>query len=538
MKENEKDTNRKPNIAHDAQSNPPAQDSISVFLKDEEHDFFTIQPTQTSLHTPIPIEDTDQGTLSTFLEPDEQRFFHSATRPTVASDMHRDNLEHFLNIEERRFFSPDATTPIEETTNLNPPSQAPPTESSTHTPIPEEHTLPTDPPRMQPTLQHTPDLVHPKSQQGKQEPEPTIPTQGIDAEHAHSTNLQIKAISTQRKNYSESAKYPILQKTDRSSGALSVLNDHSITQETKRIQKHAQGSSFLNVKTEYRPYTKNRSMLRPIHAIHADLLIDIPHIGGGIPLPVNHPHTSTHATPTQIRAYRTLTPRSSADPHNPPSTHIHAHTSSIIRRKSIVRYHSQLNPKNIAPLLISIVKTERNGSATTSKQTYRSPEQQSWHADPHSHFIRIVPILPGCLVSPPETIVHLHQEVAEAEFWITPLTKGDLQRSARIQIWHENTLKDEINIPTRIATQLPCILLFVAAVCFAVLGLLLKTYDMHMTPPQNHSFTALYSSIPFLFGKAILPLSACAALSAWLCYLWRKPKQGKYIEKLLSQELS
>ncbi|MCB9637970.1 MAG: hypothetical protein H6727_03585 [Myxococcales bacterium] len=125
----------------------------------------------------------------------------------------------------------------------------------------------------------------------------------------------------------------------------------------------------------------------------------------------------------------------------------------VLRRKGVVRYYEQMNPQKIFPLLVSIIQAEMYIKIPDLPRVKQAESEKVLEIKENSPYVRLVPVIPGCIISPPEAVVDVRKEKVDTEFWVSPQAEGDLRRSARVQVWHEGVLKDEIPIPTRVRTQ-------------------------------------------------------------------------------------
>ena len=160
-----------------------------------------------------------------------------------------------------------------------------------------------------------------------------------------------------------------------------------------------------------------------------------------------------------------------------------------------------------------------------------------------SPLVRIVPVIPGCLISPPEIVVDVRKEKVDAEFRVAPQAEGDLREFARIQLWHEGALKDEIPIPCRVRTQTLTRLMSYSSVLTSFSGALLDTYGKSIPVLQSSegqdggAAGALIRGLVSMLSSSGVWLGLFFFLVAVGCYFWLRPKRGDVIEKFLNTEL-
>jgi hypothetical protein len=214
----------------------------------------------------------------------------------------------------------------------------------------------------------------------------------------------------------------------------------------------------------------------------------------------------------------------------------------ILRRKGVVRAYTQMNPGKIFPLLVSIIEAELYIKLPDIPTVQQIESDRVMEIKETSPMVRIVPVLPGCIISPPEAVVDVRKPKIDTEFWIAPQSEGDLRRSARIQIWHEGILKDEISIPCRVRKQTLTRIASYSSVFSSLTGAILETYGKDLTETSGKGDASSILSIALhqlvtLLSSSGLWLGLFFLLSALLCYLWLKPKRGDDIEKFLSTDL-
>ncbi len=218
--------------------------------------------------------------------------------------------------------------------------------------------------------------------------------------------------------------------------------------------------------------------------------------------------------------------------------------AKVLRRKGVVRNYTQMNPGKIFPLLVSIVEAELYIKIPDLPQVQQVESEQVLEIKESSPYVRIVPVLPGCLVSPPEAVVDVRKEKVDVEFWVAPQAEGDLTRSARIQIWHDGTLKDEIPIPCQVVTQTLTKIASYTSVFSSFGGAVLETYGPQLKTSTNTFQSEAPSLVSFALQKVVSLLSSSGIwlglfflTIAFFCYLWLRPKRGDIIERFLSTEI-
>lgn len=216
----------------------------------------------------------------------------------------------------------------------------------------------------------------------------------------------------------------------------------------------------------------------------------------------------------------------------------------VLRRKGVVRNYTQMNPGKVFPLLVSIVEADLYIKIPDLPNVQQVESDKVLTIKETSPFVRIVPVMPGCLISPPEAVVDVRKEKVDIEFWVAPQAEGDLTRSARVQVWHEGLLKDEIPIPCKVVTQTLTKIASYSSVFSSLLGAVFETYGHKLSPDPKVLDTDQAGLLSFLLQKTVGLLSSSGIwlglfflLTAFGCYLWLRPKRGDVIERFLTTDL-
>lgn len=215
----------------------------------------------------------------------------------------------------------------------------------------------------------------------------------------------------------------------------------------------------------------------------------------------------------------------------------------VLRRKGVVRSYTQMNPGKIFPLLVSIVEAEMYIKLPDLPDVQQVESDQVLEIKESSPYVRIVPVIPGCLISPPEMVVDVREKKVDVEFRVAPQAEGDLREFARVQLWHEELLKDEIPIPCRIRTQTLTRFMSYSSVLTSFAGALLDTYGQNIPALQASGqdnggmVGAILRGFVSMLSSSGLWLGFFFFLVALGCYWWLRPKRGDVIEKFLTTDL-
>jgi hypothetical protein len=212
-----------------------------------------------------------------------------------------------------------------------------------------------------------------------------------------------------------------------------------------------------------------------------------------------------------------------------------------LRRKGVVRYYTRMNLNRIFPLLVSIIEAALYIKIPDLPKVSQVESDKVMEIKETSPYVRLIPVLPGCIISPPECVVDVRSEKVDAEFRIAPQSEGDLREFARVEIWHEGQRKDSIPIPCVVRTQLLTKIASSCAVISSVSGAFLEAYVGNApvaSAPAGQSFAAtIAKKFVVLLGSSGLWLGLFFLVAAFLCYLWLRPRRGDIIEKFLTTEI-
>jgi hypothetical protein len=211
-----------------------------------------------------------------------------------------------------------------------------------------------------------------------------------------------------------------------------------------------------------------------------------------------------------------------------------------LRRKGVVRYYRQMNPHKLFPLLVSIIDAQRYIKHTDLPGVTHAESDTALTIQQKSPRVRIVPILPGCTIYPPELEVDVRSEKVDAEFWLTPQVEGDLRNSARVQIWYQGELQDQIPIPCQIRAQTLTKISAFFSVISPVTGAFLENYGTQAANNGEGKLGAggyVLQKLLSLLSSSGIWIGIFFLLIAFLCYLWLRPKRGDDVEQFLKTDL-
>ncbi|MCG3218496.1 MAG: hypothetical protein H7643_05840, partial [Candidatus Heimdallarchaeota archaeon] len=112
--------------------------------------------------------------------------------------------------------------------------------------------------------------------------------------------------------------------------------------------------------------------------------------------------------------------------------------TTIIQRETMISYYERMHIWKTFPLEIIISSEEIRATVVKNIARVKSKLEVEVEAD-EKPIVRIVPIFPGCLISPNDAYVDLDDDFSQTVFYLTPTTIG--KHKAKVEFW-----KDEYKI--------------------------------------------------------------------------------------------
>lgn len=201
-----------------------------------------------------------------------------------------------------------------------------------------------------------------------------------------------------------------------------------------------------------------------------------------------------------------------------------------LKRKSTVRYYSQMNPFKAYPMSValskeSIKKVKLDHVVQTEGRKMIEVAKEKTEVSVH-------PCLSGCLVSPASITIDVTPEHATAEFWVTPVVEGDI--SGWVDIVYQGKTVDKIPLTTRSVKQTIAKVGAAGAVLSPLLSFVLDGLQWNMKGFGNMLHQMQGASINLLLVGGVLMLLFVG--TGVFFYLRNKPKEAEIIEKFFTME--
>ncbi|TNE48478.1 MAG: hypothetical protein EP343_15415 [Deltaproteobacteria bacterium] len=195
---------------------------------------------------------------------------------------------------------------------------------------------------------------------------------------------------------------------------------------------------------------------------------------------------------------------------------------------------------------MSVVKTfKQMNLGKVHELSVRIESQKAKPWDPNSipdisPFLRVVPVLPGCMVSPQEAVLDVRNPKVQTEFWVVPLAPVNRVDAAVIQIWHAGIPKDSIPIPCNVRSQAPTWVAGVASTLSFLIGFFFTMFgpkanvvtqsDSSLVSHVYQQSITVFAQYGFWFGFFFL-------FAAGLSYYLLRPQTNPTIHYVLSDKI-
>jgi hypothetical protein len=213
-------------------------------------------------------------------------------------------------------------------------------------------------------------------------------------------------------------------------------------------------------------------------------------------------------------------------------TEVEVEVEVELRRRTTVRYYTQMNPARLFPLLVclskeTIKKVVLQGVAQVeSKQTFAIKKENP--------VVTIEPHLPGCLVTPAAVDVDVTPRLVETRFTVAPLVEGTID-DARIDIRYLGRVIDSVPLSIRVTKQ-------TVAKVSAAFGLASPVFSQ-IAKAIGKGDLGFLDWIRKLSETAGGPTNlgwiaagTCAVL-AGVFYLWNRPKEATPVDHFFDFEV-
>lgn len=197
----------------------------------------------------------------------------------------------------------------------------------------------------------------------------------------------------------------------------------------------------------------------------------------------------------------------------------------VLRKKCTLEYYASMHTGPIFPLIVSLDSIEQSVRLSESQSNEQKAQASASTPTQTPQKIRLLPVFPGCLVSPSYVDVAVGIERTEHTFWIAPQSFGDLSQSARMQIWLKDELQDELPLSTQLNSRK---WMYGAGSLSVVLFLLALV--LLLTPSSD----ALGESLGQTFAFLLFGVSAVSSVCTGWLYHTTRAQKGPKVERVLA----
>ncbi len=202
-----------------------------------------------------------------------------------------------------------------------------------------------------------------------------------------------------------------------------------------------------------------------------------------------------------------------------------------LERHSLVSYYNKMNPYKNFELQVKVTErrvkvTEKpkirhvRGMLTVEKEEKEIP------------LVRVVPVFPGCLVTPREADINIEDPKQKLKFFITPLALGDVP--GRVEFWYKGRRISIVETPAKVKSQTTTKIMAVLGAFFGASPFMLELMGVDLNEnirqkliewsqkyyPEIEDFIQTEFILLFEMGLFMLLLGA-----AFVLFQWRKPQK-------------
>jgi hypothetical protein len=194
-------------------------------------------------------------------------------------------------------------------------------------------------------------------------------------------------------------------------------------------------------------------------------------------------------------------------------------------RKATIFYRKQMNPGTLNKLSVIISsETVFEKLKISIDDIVRKASGKELRIDEKKPIIEIEPIFPGCICVPSKIRANVTEDYVSANFLITPFSSGRIS-NAKINLYHNNVLIDEIKTPTRVVKKTGPIISAACALTIPIFGPLFDRFYESIVSDK----IPFYSTIGGMEGIYLIITAIIAGISGLFFYA-KSPKNAKPIE--------
>jgi hypothetical protein len=201
--------------------------------------------------------------------------------------------------------------------------------------------------------------------------------------------------------------------------------------------------------------------------------------------------------------------------------------TTIIERETMISYYERMHIWKTFPLEVIISSEEIRATVVKSIARIKSKLEVEVEED-EKPIVRIVPIFPGCLISPIDAFVNLDDDFSQTVFYLTPTTLG--KHNARIEFWKDEHKIGEEEIDLKVVKTRLAKISLTAGIASLIPNVATAVgYDMNSAAEESiSSKNDILSEIVATLGGMMIFLFALfiffSSMSGLIFYLLRPKK--------------
>ena len=210
--------------------------------------------------------------------------------------------------------------------------------------------------------------------------------------------------------------------------------------------------------------------------------------------------------------------------------------SETLKRKATTRYYSQMNVFKSFPLSVVLSPDKTNIAAPSSslENVSQTTSNKSLNIEKKDPIVTITPNLAGCLVSPPFITVDVTPNLVSTEFWVTPVTEGQI--SGKIDISYQGVNIDSIPVESKSAKHTWAKVGAVGTIVSPLISYFLEGFGWNLTQKTIKGFPKLVANIDNAIGLQTFGYISMAVFLVMgiAFYVMNQPKEGDATEHFFS----
>jgi hypothetical protein len=198
-----------------------------------------------------------------------------------------------------------------------------------------------------------------------------------------------------------------------------------------------------------------------------------------------------------------------------------------LRRRANVRWYKRMNPQRMYPLTVVLAKGRIK--EVRVKGVGQTVAKEMLVVSASNPYIIVRPVLPGCVVYPPEQCVDVTPELVTVRFQVLPQMLGEAT-DARIEFYWRQRLLSSVDLPVEVRRQTLAVIASFAGLLWPFLGSMVKTMG-GQEEPRDFVLRVLVQFLrrPFAIEAGLAAIACLAVFFYW----WNRPRESSEEQNVL-----